>query len=127
MVNDVKGSYIVQVIGPVVDVTFGGAYLPQIKEALRVNNNGRYEVMEVAKHIGNHVVRCITLDAVEGLCRDMEVEATGGYIKVPVGEATLGRLFNVLGEVIDGGEPVPEYAERWPIHRLARRLRSKAR
>ncbi len=108
---------ITQVIGPVVDVAFGGDYLPRMKEALRVNNNGRTEVMEVARHMGDHVVRCITLDAVEGLRRDMEVEATGGYIEVPVGEKTLGRIFNVLGETIDGGAPIPGDVERWPIHR----------
>ena len=95
-----------QVIGPVVDVAFTGDYLPQIKEALKINNNGREEVMEVAKHLGNHLVRCIMMDAAEGLCRDMEVVATGEYIKVPVGTATLGRMFNVLGQTIDGGEPI---------------------
>ena len=113
-----KGK-ISQVIGPVVDVAFTGDYLPKIKEALRINNNGRREVMEVAKHIGNHIVRCIMMDAAEGLYRDMEVEATGEYIKVPVGIPTLGRMFNVLGEVIDGGAPVSEEAERWAIHREA--------
>jgi F-type H+-transporting ATPase subunit beta len=121
-----KSGVISQVIGPVVDVTFKSDYLPQIREALRVNNNGRYEVMEVAKHLGDHVVRCITLDAAEGLCRDMPVEATGEYIKVPVGERTLGRLFNVLGEVIDGGEPIPEDTQRWPIHRSAPQLKDQS-
>jgi F-type H+-transporting ATPase subunit beta len=115
-----------QVIGPVVDVAFTGHYLPKIKEALRIKNNGRYEIMEVAKHIGNHLVRCIMMDAAEGLCRDMEVEATGEYIKVPVGAPTLGRMFNVLGEVIDGGEPLPEDTERWVIHREAPPLRDQS-
>jgi F-type H+-transporting ATPase subunit beta len=115
-----------QVIGPVVDVAFTGDYLPQIKEALKINNNGREEVMEVAKHLGNHLVRCIMMDAAEGLCRDMEVVATGEYIKVPVGTATLGRMFNVLGQTIDGGEPIPEDAERWVIHREAPPLREQS-
>lgn len=75
--------------------------------------------MEVSKHMGNKVVRCILLDGSEGLSRGMEVEATGGCIKVPVGDQTLGRMFNVLGDVIDGGEPIPAEAERWDIHRDA--------
>jgi F-type H+-transporting ATPase subunit beta len=82
--------------------------------------------MEVAKHLGNHLVRCIMMDAAEGLCRDMEVVATGEYIKVPVGTATLGRMFNVLGQTIDGGEPIPEDAERWVIHREAPPLREQS-
>ena len=108
-----------QVIGPVVDVTFDGDYLPGIKEALKVNNNGREMVMEVSRHLGNRVVRCILLDAAEGLARGMEVVPTGGYISVPVGENTLGRMFNVLGNTIDGGEEISKDAERWPIHRAA--------
>ena len=114
-----KNGKISQVIGPVVDVVFDGDYLPGIKEALKVNNNGTEMVMEVAKHLGNQVVRCILLDAAEGLARDMEVVPTGGYISVPVGENTLGRMFNVLGNPIDGKDPIPEDAERWPIHRSA--------
>ena len=72
--------------------------------------------MEVAQHIGNNTVRCIMLASSEGLHRDMEVTATGAGIKVPVGEKTLGRLFNVLGETIDNGEQI-EDAEKWVIHR----------
>ena len=75
--------------------------------------------MEVSKHMGNHIVRCILLDAGEGLSRGMEVEATGSCIKVPVGDQTLGRMFNVLGDVIDGGAPIPAEEERWEIHREA--------
>ena len=108
-----------QVIGPVVDVTFDGDYLPGIKEALKVVNNGKEMVMEVARHQGGHVVRCILLDAAEGLHRGMEVVPTGEYISVPVGEVTLGRMFNVLGQTIDGKDEVPAEAERWPIHRSA--------
>ena len=110
---------ITQVIGPVVDVVFPNGPLPTIKEALKVNNNGTIEVMEVSKHLGDRKVRCILLNAAEGLARDMEVIPTGGFISVPVGEQTLGRMFNVLGETIDGGEEIPPEAERWPIHRAA--------
>jgi F-type H+-transporting ATPase subunit beta len=110
-----KGK-ITQVMGAVVDVLFEGDYLPLIKEALTVELNGKPLVMEVASHMGNRVVRCIVLDSSEGLAKDMEVTATGDYIKVPVGESTLGRMFNVVGEVIDGGEPV-DGEEQWPIHR----------
>ena len=106
---------IVQVMGPVVDVQFDGT-LPKIKDALEVNNNGKKAVMEVAQHIGNNVVRCIMLAASEGLYKDMQVEATGGSIKVPIGEKTLGRLFNVVGETIDDLESL-DNEEHWSIHR----------
>ena len=89
-----KGK-IVQVMGPVIDVEFENNDLPYIKDALEVDNNGKKCVMEVAQHIGNNTVRCIMLASSEGLCRDMEVTATGAGIKVPVGDKTLGRLFNV--------------------------------
>ena len=95
---------IVQVSGPVVDVEFSDNNLPSIKDALYVINNGKKCVMEVSQHIGHNTVRCIMLAASEGLCRDMKVVATGSAIEVPVGEKTLGRLFNVLGDTIDGGE-----------------------
>ena len=108
---------IVQVMGPVVDVEFENREsLPNIKDALTVENGGRTAVMEVAQHVGNNTVRCIMLASSEGLCRDMEVTATGQGIAVPVGEKTLGRLFNVLGEAIDGGESL-EKEEHWVIHR----------
>ena len=93
-----KGK-IVQVMGPVVDVVFEDGDLPDIKDALEVENNGKKCVMEVSQHLGNDVVRCIMLSASEGLQRDREVIATGSGIKVPVGDCTLGRLFNVLGVV----------------------------
>ena len=109
---------IAQVMGPVVDVAFDN-YLPLINEALKVTVDGQDRVMEVSKHMGNHVVRCILLDGSEGLSRGMEVETTGGGIKVPVGDQTLGRMFNVLGDVIDGGDPIPADRERWDIHRAA--------
>ena len=112
-----KQGKISQVVGPVVDVVFDGDYLPRIKEALTVEVEGKKLVMEVAKHMGGRTVRCILLDAAEGLARDMIVTATGSAISVPVGPETLGRMFNVLGETIDGGAEFPEDCERWPIHR----------
>lgn len=111
-----KGK-IVQVLGPVVDVEFlEGSDLPNIKDALEVDNDGKRCVMEVAQHMGNSTVRCIMLVSSEGLCRDMEVTATGEGIKVPVGEQTLGRLFNVLGDTIDDGKELTE-GPKWVIHR----------
>ena len=110
-----KGK-IIQVMGPVVDVAFEDENLPAIRDALEVNNGDKKCVMEVAQHIGNDTVRCIMLASSEGLCRDMEVTATGSGIKTPVGEKTLGRLFNVLGEAIDGKEQ-PDAEEKWEIHR----------
>ena len=110
-----KGK-IVQVMGPVVDVEFENQYLPEIKDALTTELNGKKVVMEVAQHIGTHTVRCIMLASSDGLCRDMEVTATGAGIAVPVGKETLGRLFNVLGETIDQGEILSE-TQKWVIHR----------
>ena len=111
-----KKGRIVQVMGPVVDVEFENGGLPYIKEALEVMNGGARCVMEVAQHIGHNTVRCVMLASSEGLCRDMEVIATGTGIQVPVGKKTLGRLFNVLGETIDGGESL-KAEPHWPIHR----------
>lgn len=110
-----KGK-IIQVMGPVVDVEFEDNNLPCIKDALEVMNGEKRSVMEVAQHIGNNTVRCIMLASSEGLHRDMEVTATGTGIQVPVGKKTLGRLFNVLGETLDGGEELTD-VERWSIHR----------
>lgn len=98
---------IVSVAGPVVDVAFESTdQLPNIRDALTVQNNDKTCVMEVAQDRGNNVVRCIMLAASEGLKKGMEVVSEGKPITVPVGEQTLGRMFNVLGETIDGGEPV---------------------
>ena len=108
---------IVQVLGPVVDVEFESGKLPMIREALEVIQNGRKRlVMEVASHTGNSIVRCIMLASTEGLVKGMEVAATGYCIKVPVGKQVLGRMFNVLGETIDGEENVIG-EDRWEIHR----------
>ena len=94
---------IIQVSGSVVDVAFEKRSLPKIKEALTVSLDNHTCVMEVAQHIGGGRVRCIMLSGSEGLARGMEVIATGSNIRVPVGEVTLGRMFNVLGDPIDGG------------------------
>ena len=108
-----------QVSGSVVDVAFEKGKLPKIKEALTVSLDGKIRVMEVAQHIGKGRVRCIMLSESEGLYRGMEVTATGNNIRVPVGDATLGRMFNVLGEPIDGGDPIDDTNEKWNIHREA--------
>ena len=107
---------IIQVSGPVVDVEFADGHLPAIRSALTVDVDGGARVMEVAQHIGHDVVRCIMLAASEGLYRDMDVISHDEGITVPVGPATLGRLFNVLGQPIDNGDPV-ESEEQWSIHR----------
>ena len=107
---------IVQVSGPVVDCEFQEGQLPKIREALRVQVQDEVRTMEVAQHMDEHTVRCIMLAASEGLCKDMEVIAEGGGIKVPVGNKTLGRLFNVLGDTLDGGESL-DGEEHWVIHR----------
>lgn len=110
---------IVSVAGPVVDVAFESTeQLPNIRDALTVQNNDKTCLMEVAQDRGNNVVRCIMLAASEGLKKGMEVVSEGKPITVPVGEQTLGRMFNVLGETIDGGEPV-QGEEQWSIHRAA--------
>ena len=110
---------IVQVSGSVVDVEFEKGKMPKIKEALTVYLDGKTHVMEVAQHIGGGRVRCIMLSESEGLYRGMEVTATGNSICVPVGAQTLGRMFNVLGEPIDGGNPIDDRYEKWNIHRNA--------
>ena len=110
---------IIQVSGSVVEVSFPDLYLPRIREALTVETDTGTRVMEVALHVGEGRVRCILLAGSEGLRRGMPVTATGSQIRVPVGNCTLGRIFNVLGEPIDGEGAVPEDTERWPIHRKA--------
>ena len=111
-----KGS-IVQVSGPVVDVAFSAGELPGIREELTVAAEGGPRVMEVAQHVDSGTVRCVMLAGSDGLARGMEVEAPGHPIQVPVGEATLGRMFNVLGQPIDRQGPVPEGTPRRSIYR----------
>lgn len=123
-------GYIVQVTGPVVDVRFDNGDLPAINNALKINvpkdQNYGVEInltLEVALHNGDRTVRCIAMDATEGLVRGMEVIDTNNPIMVPVGDITLGRMFNVLGEPIDEKEPIKEDNLRMPIHRNAPELK----
>ena len=97
---------IIQVAGSVVDVRFPCGSLPRIREALRVDLGGRQRVMEVAQHLSAETVRCIMLTESEGLARGMVVTGEGSGLRVPVGKCTLGRLFNVFGDTIDGGEAI---------------------
>ncbi|MCM1465821.1 MAG: F0F1 ATP synthase subunit beta [Bacteroidales bacterium] len=114
--TEIQKGRIVQVMGPVVDVVFDRGELPFIKDALEVSCEGKRRVMEVAQHIGGNTVRCIMLASSDGLYKDMEVISTGKGISVPVGKKTLGRLFNVFGDTIDGGESLGQ-EEHWSIHR----------
>ena len=114
-----KYGTITQVSGPVVDVAFESGYLPKIREAMTVSVNGTQRVMEVSQHVGHDTVRCIMLAGSEGLSRGMQVCAPGSTITVPVGEQTLGRMFNVLGKAIDGKEELPQEVERHSIYRKA--------
>ncbi len=108
---------ITQVMGPVVDVRFQENELPNLQNALEINNCGKRLVVEVAQHIGDNVVRCIAMSSTDGLVRGAAAVDTGHPIRVPVGEQTLGRIFNVLGEPVDE-KPAPENCEQWDIHRL---------
>ena len=108
---------VTQVIGPVVDVKFDG-HLPEILNALETENNGNRLVLEVAQHLGEHAVRCIAMDVSEGLTRGQEVTDTGTPISVPVGEKTLGRIINVIGEPVDELGPIGT-EDRRAIHQLA--------
>ncbi|ELX2336620.1 F0F1 ATP synthase subunit beta [Campylobacter upsaliensis] len=112
-------GFISQVLGPVVDVDFDD-YLPQINEAIRVdfNNDGKEQklILEVAAHLGDNRVRTIAMDMTDGLVRGLKVEALGSPISVPVGEKVLGRIFNVMGDLIDEGEEI-SFDKHWSIHR----------
>src|SRR5580700_9637650 len=108
---------ITQVIGAVVDVQFDG-HLPAILNALETNNQGNRLVLEVAQHLGESTVRTIAMDTSEGLVRGQEVTDTGLAIAVPVGDGTLGRIMNVIGEPVDEAGPVPHQETR-PIHQEA--------
>ena len=113
-----KGS-IVQVIGTVVDVEFPPDKLPNIYNALETDLDGDKLVLEVEQLVGNNWARCLALGSTDGLARGQEVIDTGAAVQVPVGDASLGRLFNVKGEAIDDGDHIPSDVERWPIHRPA--------
>ncbi len=109
---------VIQVIGPVLDIRFADGELPQLLNAVTVQNGDRTITLEVAQHIGDNVARCIAMSSTDGLVRGAKAVDTGGPITVPVGDATLGRIFNLLGEPVDN-MPAPEAQERWPIHRPA--------
>ena len=114
---NVKGT-VIQVMGPVLDIRFSEENLPELLTAIEVPNGDATIVAEVAQHIGDNVVRCIAMSSTDGLQRGAEAVSTGAPIKVPVGEACLGRVFNLLGQPIDEAGPV-EAQEAWPIHRAA--------
>ena len=116
MAQGSKGK-VVQVIGTVVDVAFPPDDLPEIYSGLEVDNEGERLVLEVEQHVGNNWARCLALGTTDGLARGVEAVDTGQPVAVPVGDHSLGRIFNVLGDAIDGGEQVPADAERLPIHR----------
>ena len=110
---------ITQIIGAVLDIKFTEGNLPEINDAIRITRkNGEKLVVEVSQHLGDDTVRCIAMGPTDGLVRGMDAEATGAAISVPVGENTLGRMFNVLGEPIDEID-APKGVEYWPIHRKA--------
>ena len=109
---------VVQITGPVLDIRFKDGELPALLNALELDNHGKKLVVEVAQHIGDNVARCIAMAATDGLVRGADAIDTGGPIHVPVGDACLGRVFNLLGEPVDE-QPAPENIEHWPIHRAA--------
>ena len=117
--SEIRTGAISAVNGPVIDVRFAKGELPRLREALSVAVRGEKRVMEVAQHVDEHTVRCIMLGPSDGLYRDMPVAAPGTTITVPVGDAVLGRVFNVMGDPIDGLPPVPENVPRASIYRRA--------
>jgi F-type H+-transporting ATPase subunit beta len=113
---------VVQVIGPVLDVAFESEHLPELYNALRIRGktDAGFDIdviVEVQQHIGRNQVRAVAMSSTDAVVRGMEVEDTGGPITVPVGEAALGRILNVIGKPVDNGPPIPDDVERWPIHR----------
>jgi len=109
---------VVQVIGPVLDIRFDDGQLPELLNAIEIESQGRKITAEVAQHVGDNVVRCISMNATDGMVRGLEAVDTGSPITVPVGEKCLGRIFNLLGDAVDD-QPNPTDVERWPIHRAA--------
>ncbi len=110
-----------QIIGPTVDIEFPSDALPNILNAIIIEDSARgiKITVEVAQHIGNNIVRCVSMQSTDGLVRGMKAVDTGGPISVPVGEQTLGHIFNLLGETLDTDKPLPQPDKRWPIHRPA--------
>ena len=109
---------VIQVTGPVLDIRFADGQLPNLLNAIEIDNQGQKLVVEVAQLIGDNVARCIAMSSTDGLVRGTPAVDTGSPITVPVGECCLGRVFNLLGEPVDE-QPAPENPERWPIHRPA--------
>ena len=109
---------VVQIIGAVVDIRFSKERLPKLLNAITIENDDKKLTVEVAQHIGDDIVRCIAMSSTDGLIRGLEAVDTGATISVPVGEQTLGRIFNVLGDAIDE-KPAPNTDEKWEIHRPA--------
>ena len=109
---------VVQVIGPVLDIRFEDGHLPELLTAIEIMNGDKKIVAEVAQHVGDNVVRCISMNATDGMVRGLEAVDTGSPITVPVGDKCLGRIFNLLGQAIDD-QADPDAEERWPIHRPA--------
>ena len=109
---------VVQIIGAVLDIKFSKDNMPALNNAIEIDNNGKKLVAEVAQHLGDDVVKCIAMSSTDGLKRGMDAVDTGAPISVPVGQKTLGRMFNVTGEPIDD-KPAPEGVEKWSIHRKA--------
>ena len=107
---------VVQIVGAVVDIRFGNDSLPDLLNAIEIDNKGEKLVVEVAQHIGDDIVRCIAMGSTDGLVRGIDAVDTGKAISVPVGKETLSRMFNLLGEPVDN-LPAPETKERWEIHR----------
>ncbi len=118
--NANRTGKIVEIIGPTISVRFGDGHLPSIYNAIAVTHpvSGKIIISEVAQHLGNDIVKCVSMDSTDGLVRGLPAFDTGGPISVPVGRETLGRLFNMLGETIDEKGPVNEQ-KRYPIHRPA--------
>src|SRR5688572_32845002 len=116
-------GHVVQVIGPVIDVEFEAEHLPEIYNAVEIRAKGENGapdvnlVAEVQQHIGRNQVRSVAMSATDGVMRGMTVRDTGRSIAVPVGEAALGRILNVLGNPVDEQGAIPDTVERWPIHR----------
>ena len=122
---EVNIGKITQIIGAVLDIKFQEGHLPEINEAIEIDNQGTELVVEVSQHLGDDTVRCIAMGPTDGLVRGMQAKATGAAISVPVGENTLGRIFNVLGEPIDGKD-APKGVEYMPIHRKAPNFEEQA-
>ena len=113
-----KTGKVIQILGPVIDIEFKSGRLPALLNAIEINYKDKKVLVEAAQHIGDNIVRCISMGETDGLPRGIDAEDTGGPIKVPVGRGTLGRIINLSGEPIDNGSPI-EAEEKWSIHRAA--------